>query len=84
MYVVYNENTTAVVDRYRYYRTAAKKAAYRNSLTDTAAYVAVHADFHQLYIRHRVTRKSVMGPMFEEWSDTPYYLSPSSETYWSA
>jgi hypothetical protein len=38
------------------------------------------------YIIHEtyVTRKSLMGgEEFQERYDTPYYCSPSSETYWS-
>ena len=38
------------------------------------------------YIIHEtyVTRKSLMnGAEFQERYDTPYYCSPSSETYWS-
>lgn len=32
-----------------------------------------------------VTKKNMMsGNLFEERYDTPYYCSPSSETYWSA
>ena len=32
-----------------------------------------------------VTRKNMMsGKEFQERYDTPYYCSPSSETYWSA
>ena len=30
-----------------------------------------------------VTRTSVMGGEYQERYDTPYYCSPSSETYWS-
>ena len=30
-----------------------------------------------------VTRTSIMGGEFQERYDTPYYCSPSSETYWS-
>ena len=30
-----------------------------------------------------VTRTSLMGGEFQERYDTPYYCSPSSETYWS-
>ena len=37
-------------------------------------------EIHETY----VTRKSFMnGAEFEERYDTPYYCSPSSETYWS-
>ena len=37
-------------------------------------------EIHQTY----VTRKSLMdGREFQERYDTPYYCSPSSETYWS-
>ena len=30
-----------------------------------------------------VTRTSLMGGEYQERYDTPYYCSPSSETYWS-
>ena len=37
-------------------------------------------EIHETY----VTRKSLMnGAEFQERYDTPYYCSPSSETYWS-
>lgn len=37
-------------------------------------------EIHETY----VTRKSLMGGKeFKERYDTPYYCSPSSETYWS-
>jgi hypothetical protein len=38
-------------------------------------------EIHETY----VTRKSAMAPFkeFQERYDTPYYCSPSSETYWS-
>ena len=37
------------------------------------------------YVIHAtwVTRTSLMGGEFQERYDTPYYCSPSSETYWS-
>ena len=38
-------------------------------------------EIHETY----VTRKNLMGGAeFKERYDTPYYCSPSSETYWSA
>ena len=37
-------------------------------------------EIHETY----VTRKNMMnGQLFQERYDTPYYCSPSSETYWS-
>ena len=37
-------------------------------------------EIHETY----VTRKSLMGGQeFQERYDTPYYCSPSSETYWA-
>ena len=38
-------------------------------------------EIHETY----VTKRSAMAPFkeFEERYDTPYYCSPSSETYWS-
>jgi hypothetical protein len=38
-------------------------------------------EIHETY----VTRKNMMsGTEFQERYDTPYYCSPSSETYWSS
>ena len=38
-------------------------------------------EIHETY----VTRKNMMsGAEFQERYDTPYYCSPSSETYWSS
>jgi hypothetical protein len=45
-----------------------------------------HLAKNERYIIHEtyVTRKSLMnGAEFQERYDTPYYCSPSSETYWS-
>ena len=45
-----------------------------------------HLAKNERYIIHEtyVTRTSLMGGAeFEERYDTPYYCSPSSETYWS-
>jgi hypothetical protein len=40
--------------------------------------------FNLKYPRKMVTRTNLMtGKEFQEYKDTPHYLSPASETYWS-
>jgi len=63
-----------------------------HSTADPAAIAEVYAarypeskgyrfEIHETY----VTRKNMMnGAEFRERYDTPYYCSPSSETYWSS
>lgn len=97
MYVVYNEDTTRIVEHpstgTMYYKrfsdakhfendlNSGKRHAYRNDCT----YRAVHVDFHRLYVRHKKMVHSVrFGNMVEEWSDIPYYVSVGSNAYWES
>ncbi len=86
MFIVYNTSTTveqAAGKRYKSYATAAKRAAKLS--TANYRYAAVHEDFYNAYIVHyRLVRNVLSGVKFWELSNTPYYLSPSSETYHSA
>ena len=92
MYVVFNPEHPVVVASYRAYHHAANRAVKETREASTFAhkgkdivYVAMHRDFHHDYVVHTVTRRSARnGKTFTERNDTPYYLSPSSETYWSA
>ncbi len=59
---------------------------------DRLAIHSVYADQYPAHLGYRieihetmVTRTNVMGGKeFKERYDTPYYCSPSSETYWSS
>jgi hypothetical protein len=47
-------------------------------------YAIADRDYYYKNIEKRVTRKNFMtGEEFQESVNTPYYCSPSSETYWS-
>jgi hypothetical protein len=97
-YVVYNKTTTAVVKlgRYdQYYGIGAAKAAItreaKKSLLPVGAdnhpsvvlAVAERSDYFA-NIEQQVERvNAVTGGKFMESVNTPYFCSPSSETYWS-
>ena len=47
-------------------------------------YGLAESEYYHKTIERTVTRKNFMtGEEFEESINTPYYCSPSSETYWS-
>jgi len=70
----------------RSYKTFASAQATRTRLCRKAGWSAgdlsiVHT---QYYTPRMVTRKNLMsGAEFQEDVNTPYFCSPSSETYWS-
>lgn len=63
-----------------------------HSTADRAAIQQVYADrypeaqgYRWVIVETYVTRKNILsGQEFQERYDTPYYCSPSSETYWSS
>ena len=60
---------------YATYNRSTLEKSVKDSLQKSERY-----EIHETY----VTRKSLMnGAEFQERYDTPYYCSPSSETYWS-
>jgi len=86
-----NANGIAKPDHRQSYKTmaAAKAALTRISKVEpdydpTRYAIAESSIFHDL-IEKTVIKKSAMPPYkeFEERVNTPYYCSPSSETYWS-
>ena len=86
-----NANGIAKPDHRQSYKTmaAAKAALTRISKVEpdydpTRYAIAESGVFHDL-IEKTVIKKSAMAPYneFEERVNTPYYCSPSSETYWS-
>lgn len=55
----------------------------RNTLEHTVKTTMQKGERYEIH-ETWVTRKSLMGGKeFQERYDTPYYCSPSSETYWS-
>lgn len=89
-YVIYDKETTKLLSSQRYKTVPAAKAA----LTRTAKAepcrlkgrewaIAEVNDFHE-NIEKKVTRTNFMsGEEFEEPINTPVYMSPAFESYWS-
>jgi hypothetical protein len=98
-YVIYNNETTKILGgNYKSYKTfgAAKAAITRLrktiSLSDYNTnndplfmYGIAEINYFRKNIEHTVERTNLMtGKTFVESVNTPYYCSPSSESYWSA
>lgn len=98
-YVIYNSETTKILGgNYKSYKTfgAAKAAITRLRNKIPAADVGTERDPEFFYaiaetnhffnkIEKMVERTNIMtGKTFVESVNTPYYCSPSSESYWSA
>jgi hypothetical protein len=88
MFVVYNTDTTQRDTKiYQLYVNANRVAGSRNHKDNTPGkWLAVHYDFWREYVVYWKRVRNLMNPGAEVWepSDTPYYLSVSSETYWSS
>jgi hypothetical protein len=97
-YVVYNKTTTAVVKLGRYdqfygigaAKAAITRAANKSSLPLDAAdhprnqlAVAERGDYYANIERQVLRVNAVTGAEFMESINTPYFCSPSSETYWT-
>jgi hypothetical protein len=73
-------------NRTRAYKTFAAAQATRTRVCRKAGYTVNELDVvnTQTYKPRQVTRKNLMsGAEFQEDVNTPYFCSPSSETYWS-
>jgi hypothetical protein len=83
MFVVYNKETTMLFGKKSYKtRAAARSAITRNGLGETHE-VAEQGLFYSM-IEKKVTRRNMMsGNEYEEGINTPNYMSPASEAYWS-
>lgn len=89
-FVVFYANSTVEVKSYGAYHHAQAFAVKKNAdevkrYGKWAKFVVVYErEFYEKYVVHREMRKHrLTGEMFETWSNTPYYLCPSSETYHS-
>ena len=87
MYLIYDQSTTKILSREgkRYYQEAAYKtmsAAQAQGPLYTAA--IAEAEYYRKNIEAFVTRKNMMsGKEYTESVNTPNYMSPASEAYWS-
>ena len=61
----------------------ARHAAYSSNVSE-AAYAVATVEHYKTHVVHMVTRRNLItGLEYEEPSNTPGYMSPSSEAYWS-
>ena len=96
-FVIYNKESTQIYSYTRrnpwkrvesYATMAAAKAAFtrlikKGEVNEEEWTIADREMFHML-IEKQVVRKNLMsGKEFTEPANTPYYCSPSSETFWS-
>lgn len=92
-YVVYRASDTRIVTEKRYGKDvhpteAAAKAArtrmIRKNTHPGEELLVQSLDAYRMFIEKKVKRINLMsGQEFWESVNTPYYCSPSSETYWS-
>jgi hypothetical protein len=89
-YVVYNTQSTKVIgsSRYSNWKTAAAAKAHLTRMGkmgyNVNEYAVADQKVYQDSIEKTVTKVNLMsGQEYQESVNTPYYCSPSSETYWS-
>jgi hypothetical protein len=97
MYVVFDVDSTMEVKTYKFYHHAKARADRLNEKEarrfpdqpqHRREYAAYHVDFYRQYVLYWEQKRNILAKpgegYFWELSNTPYYLSPSSETYHSA
>jgi phosphopantetheinyl transferase (holo-ACP synthase) len=88
-HVVYNKDTTRLLNKVSYAtRSAAKAGLTRAAKADCTLIKADYdvAEIHMFhnFIEKQVTKTNMMsGKQYEERANTPISCSPASETYWS-
>jgi hypothetical protein len=97
-FVIYDRKTSAIFDvrvangqrNSRYYGIGAARAALTrfSKKNDTSSaewgYAIAETEYYAKNIERMVEKTNMMnGKKFMESINTPYYCSPSSETYWS-
>jgi len=89
-YYIVSKGTGLIVtdgpNRSRAYRTKGAALATRTRLCNKAGWDVSQLEIvpAALYKPRMVTRKNIMtGQEFQEDVNTPYFCSPSSETFWS-
>ena len=95
-YVIYNIRTrkqlkNAMNDEKSYATPGAAKAALTRALYNTNPVifredhaVTTFADYHNNIVQMVERTNALTGAKYMEREDTPFYCSPSSETYWSS
>lgn len=85
MYIVYETTSTKQFKAFDTIGGARISAAFANKrCRDGESYsVASLKDFNENVVKMVEKTNLMTGEKFMERSDTPYYCSPSSETYWS-
>lgn len=83
-YIVYNIETSRIEDTYRSETSAKRERTRLNNRAGAVKFAYAAADVYYAEIEQQVERVNLMtGKTFKESVNTPYYCSPSSETYWS-
>ncbi len=96
IFVIYDKKTSAILEIRKangqrsshYYGMGAARAALtrqsKKKCIDVNDYGIAERDYYAKNIERMVERTNMMsGKKFMESINTPYYCSPSSETYWS-
>jgi len=91
MYVIYNRDTSELAYKYKSYKTgAAAKGALTKALNSGKLHPAIDwevaaEEVYRANIEQQVEVTNLMtGEKFKESINIPSYLSPSSESFWSA
>ena len=87
IYVVYNKATTRAArksDGSEYFATEAAAKRHITRFLDRDAYAIADVDNYRANIEAQVERTNLMsGKKYMESINTPGYMSPASEAYWS-
>lgn len=84
-YIVYNIETSRIEDTYNNETVAKRQTTRLNNKAGTVKFAYAAADVYYAEIEQQVERVNIMtGKTFKESVNTPYFCSPSSETYWSS
>lgn len=89
-HVVYNTTTTRLMNSKTYATAGTAKAALTraakndNTMIKTDYAVTTFADHYDNIVQMVERTNALTGAKYMEREDTPFYCSPSSETYWSS
>jgi hypothetical protein len=89
-YVVYNLSSTKIVGsrNIKHWKSEAAAKAHLTRMGkmgyDVTQYAVAETNFYYANLEKTVTKVNLMsGQEYQERANTPYYCSPSSESYWS-
>jgi len=82
-YVVFYVNSTVEFKSYNRLADAVRVTNSKNKKSGKHTFSWAERNWYETNVVHEVERTNAMtGQKFKELSNTPYYMSPSSETYW--